>query len=80
MPIIEMHLMEGRTAEQKSKAAIAVTQAISEALGVSPDSVRILIHELRDDGFYVAGKTIKQRAAEQQAQQQQNDKANKEAA
>ncbi|MEZ5477732.1 MAG: tautomerase family protein [Thiolinea sp.] len=67
MPIIEMHLMEGRSAEQKSKAAVAVTRAISEALDVNPDSVRIIIHELRDEEFYVAGQTIKQRAAARQA-------------
>ncbi|MEZ5534875.1 MAG: 2-hydroxymuconate tautomerase family protein [Thiolinea sp.] len=69
MPIIEMHLMEGRTAEQKSRAAQAITAAVSEALGASPETVRILITEHRDDEFYVAGKTMQQRAAEKQAQQ-----------
>ncbi len=67
MPIIEMHLMEGRSAEQKSSAAVAITTAVSQALGVSPETVRILITEHRGDEFYVAGKTMKQRAAEKQA-------------
>lgn len=65
MPIIEMHLMEGRTPEQKSAAAIAMTEALSRTLGVNPETVRILITEHQSDGFYVAGKTLKQRAAEQ---------------
>lgn len=71
MPIIEVHLMEGRSAEQKSSAAVAITAAVSQALGVSPDTVRILITEHRGDEFYVAGKTMQQRAAEQQALQDQ---------
>lgn len=70
MPIIEMHLMEGRTAEQKSAAAIAMTEALSRSLGVSPETVRILITEHKDDGFYVAGKTMTQRQAEKNAKEQ----------
>ncbi|MFZ1386569.1 MAG: tautomerase family protein [Thiolinea sp.] len=70
MPIIEMHLMEGRTAEQKSAAALAMTEALSRSLGVSPETVRILITEHKDDGFYVAGKTMAQRQAEKNAKEQ----------
>lgn len=70
MPIIEMHLMEGRTAEQKSAAAIAMTEALSCSLGVSPETVRILITEHKDDGFYVAGKTMTQRQAEKNSKEQ----------
>ena len=70
MPIIEMHLMEGRTTEQKSAAAIAITEALSRSLGCSPETVRILITEHKDDGFYVAGKTMTQRQAEKNAKEQ----------
>lgn len=56
MPILEMHLMEGRTEEQKQQAAKAVTAALVESLGVEPQSVRILITEHRSDEFYVAGE------------------------
>ncbi|BEH12975.1 MAG: 4-oxalocrotonate tautomerase [Marinobacter sp.] len=55
MPIIEMHLMEGRTIEQKSGAAKAITDAITSSLGVRAESVRILITEHRGEEFYVAG-------------------------
>lgn len=61
MPIIEMHLLEGRTAEQKSRAAKAITAALTDALGVDPQSVRILITEHRTDEFYVAGLNQRQR-------------------
>lgn len=55
MPILVMHLMEGRTSEQKQRAASAITDALVETLGVKPESVRILVSELQRDGFYVAG-------------------------
>jgi 4-oxalocrotonate tautomerase len=45
MPIIEMHLAEGRTPEQKRKVANAVTEAVMQALGVKSEAVRILITE-----------------------------------
>lgn len=59
MPILEMHLMEGRTLEQKEAAARAVTDALVGSLGVKPQSVRILITEHKNDEFYVAGQRIK---------------------
>ena len=55
MPIIEMHLMEGRTTEQKASAAKAITDAVTSSLGVRAESVRILITEHRRAEFYVAG-------------------------
>lgn len=61
MPIIEMHLMEGRTAEQKHQAAAAITQAVTQSLGVEPTSVRILITEHTPDEFFVAGVAPKKR-------------------
>lgn len=67
MPIIEMHMMEGRTAEQKSAAARAVTDALVHSLGVRVDAVRIMITEHRADGFFVAGQTMAQRTAAQSA-------------
>ncbi len=63
MPIIEMHLMEGRTPQQKKKAASAITEALTESLGVNKESVRILITEHDKSGFFVAGMSIEERAA-----------------
>jgi 4-oxalocrotonate tautomerase len=64
MPIIEMHLLEGRTVEQKRRAAAAITAAAVESLGVRSDQVRILITEHGPENFSVAGKTSGERAAE----------------
>ena len=63
MPIIEMHLMEGRTTEQKCRVAAAVTEAVTQARACSAETVRVLITEHGPDGFFVAGQTPAQRAA-----------------
>lgn len=65
MPIIHMHLMEGRTPEQKRAAAKAVTEAVVRTLGAKPETVRVLITELDANGFYVGGLTQAERAAAQ---------------
>ena len=61
MPIIEMHLLAGRTVEKKRKAVAAMTAALVETLEVRPDQVRILITEHNDEQFAVGGETVGQR-------------------
>jgi 4-oxalocrotonate tautomerase len=61
MPILEMHLLEGRSVELKRKAVAAVTTALVESLGVRAEQVRILITEHNDENFSVGGQTIGQR-------------------
>lgn len=56
MPIIEMHLLVGRSSEDKARAARAITAAAAESLGVKPETVRILVTEHGKDEFYVAGR------------------------
>lgn len=68
MPIIEMHLLVGRSSEDKARAAAAITSAAAESLGCSPDTVRIMITEHQKDEFYVAGRAG--RASDQKAKQQ----------
>ncbi|WP_366119973.1 tautomerase family protein [Aquabacterium sp.] len=62
MPIIEMHLMTGRTIEQKRRVVAAVAEATATALGVDKNTVRILITEHGLDEFAVAGVTAGQKA------------------
>ena len=61
MPIIEMHLMTGRTGEQKRRVMKAVAQATAQALEVGVDTVRILITEHHPDEFWVAGISAAER-------------------
>ncbi|TAM10695.1 MAG: 4-oxalocrotonate tautomerase [Nevskiaceae bacterium] len=55
MPIIQVNMLQGRTIEQKRNLAKRMTEAVVEALGVKPQNVRILIHELGPYDFAVAG-------------------------
>ncbi|MES2257995.1 MAG: tautomerase family protein [Pseudomonadota bacterium] len=62
MPIIEMHMLTGRTVEQKRRVAAAVTAAAAQALDCNPNTVRILITEHGMEEFSVAGVTAGERA------------------
>tara|TARA_R110000868_G_scaffold357146_2_gene618553 strand:- start:4294 stop:4527 length:234 start_codon:yes stop_codon:yes gene_type:complete len=56
MPIIEMHMLEGRSLEDKARLAEKVTSACCEALDCNASTVRILITEHKNGEFFVAGK------------------------
>ena len=58
MPIIEMHLLEGRSLEMKRKAITAITNAVIESLDVRREQVRILITEHGAENFAVGGITV----------------------
>lgn len=57
MPIIQVNMLEGRTATQKRALHAALTDAVVAALDVPRDSVRVLIHELGPEHFALAGIT-----------------------
>ena len=63
MPIIEMHLLAGRSVEKKRKAVAAVTAALVESLDVRPEQVRILITEHNDEQFAIGGQMVGERNA-----------------
>jgi 4-oxalocrotonate tautomerase family enzyme len=57
MPIIQVNLLEGRSAEQKRALHAALAEAAAAALGVPAGTVRVLIHELGVEHFALAGIT-----------------------
>lgn len=61
MPIIQVHLLEGRSVAQKRAMISEVTQAVVRALGVNPESVRILIDEMQAEHFAVGGLSAGER-------------------
>jgi 4-oxalocrotonate tautomerase len=63
MPIIQVNIAEGRTVEQKLAAYAAITDAVVRTLDVRPEQVRILINEVKDENFAIAGQTMAMRAA-----------------
>lgn len=55
MPIIEVTLIEGRTAEKKRALIAALTKAAEELIGAPPPSVRVILREVPAAHFGVAG-------------------------
>jgi 4-oxalocrotonate tautomerase len=51
MPTIRVELMEGRTPDQKKNLVKALTQAVVDTLGSKPESVDVLLFDIkRGDG------------------------------
>lgn len=56
MPIIEVHIAEGRSMEDKNKFVRQVADAAVDSLGVRLEQVRIIIREIHDGHFSVGGE------------------------
>ena len=55
MPLVQIHILKGRTPEQKKNLLASVTQAVAESIGAPLPSIRVWIHEMSDDDYMVAG-------------------------
>ncbi|HPX04010.1 MAG TPA: 2-hydroxymuconate tautomerase [Synergistaceae bacterium] len=58
MPIVVVNIKEGRTLEQKRAMVTKVTEALCETMEVPKTSVRIIINEMANDNFAVAGTLV----------------------
>lgn len=61
MPIIVVKMFEGRGLEQKRRLTRAVTDAVTDSLGVDAQVVRILIEEYPREHWAVAGTLVADR-------------------
>ena len=55
MPTLRVELLEGRTPEQKKELVKALTQAVVDTLGSKPESVDILLYDIRRSDWATAG-------------------------
>ena len=55
MPVVHISLYEGKSVEAKKKIAAAVTEAFVKSMGISPELVKIMIHEIPKENFATAG-------------------------
>lgn len=55
MPIIQIHMLEGRPKEQKKALMDAVTKAVQNSLDVPLSSIRVWIQDIPKDEFMAAG-------------------------
>ncbi|GAB3432147.1 4-oxalocrotonate tautomerase family protein [Massilia solisilvae] len=60
MPICQIHLIEGRTVEQKRLLIEKITDAVHEAIGAPRESVRVILSEMPKEHFGIGGKTAGQ--------------------
>lgn len=55
MPVVQINLYEGKSAEAKKKIVVAVTEAFVKSMGIKPEAVQIIIHELPKENFSTGG-------------------------
>ncbi len=65
MPLVEITMVEGRSPELIHSAMSSVHNAIRESLGVSDESIRVVIREVPRTHWMAAGITIADRDAQQ---------------
>lgn len=58
MPIVTIHLLKGRGKEKKKELIKNVTNAVTQTLDVTDDSVRIILNEMENENYGVAGLPI----------------------
>jgi 4-oxalocrotonate tautomerase len=65
VPIVQIQLLPGRSAERKRALIQRVTAAVVESLDVRAEQVRVILTEVPPEHWGVAGETLAQRDAAQ---------------
>ena len=63
MPLVNVHMASGRSAEQKRALMTAITDAVEEHLGAPRDSVRVWITEMDPTDYMAAGELLADKQA-----------------
>ena len=63
MPLIEVHIADGRTDEQKRALLDGITKVVQDTIGASLDSIRVWIHELAPTHYMAAGELLADKRA-----------------
>ncbi|MGP3560080.1 MULTISPECIES: 4-oxalocrotonate tautomerase [Geobacillus] len=58
MPLVQIHMLEGRTEEQKKQMIAEVAEAIARTLNAPKGNIRIAIYELPKSHWSVGGVTL----------------------
>lgn len=61
MPLIQVNMLEGRSAEQKAAMLRAITAAVQESIDAPVASIRVWIHEFPATDFISAGQLASER-------------------
>ena len=63
MPLIQIHLAEGRTEEQKKEFMTGITDLTEKVIGAPRDAIRVWINEFPDTDYMAAGELLKEKRA-----------------
>ena len=55
MPIVHVHMLEGRTLDQKRELVRLMTDAVVNSVDAPAERVHIVIHEMKRENFGEAG-------------------------
>ena len=58
MPLVQIHLAEGRTPEQKRALLEGITRAVQDSVGAPLSSIRVWINEFSPDDYMAAGELL----------------------
>lgn len=58
MPIVHVHLLDGRTVEQKRQFVKRVTQVVCEELDSKPEKVRVILTDMPHDSYAIGGVLV----------------------
>ncbi|KQW72421.1 tautomerase family protein [Ensifer sp. Root127] len=61
MPWIRVDLSDGRTQEQKRKAAAAITDAMVEFCNCTPESVSIVFQDVSAENWAIGGQLLSEK-------------------
>jgi len=56
MPIVTIHMVEGRSADQKRRLIAAVTDALVDIIGANRNNVQVLMIDMPRDSWGRAGQ------------------------
>jgi len=55
LPLVHVHMIEGRSDEKKASLIAALNHAVSASLGMSPQDIRVVIRDIAKTDIGVAG-------------------------
>lgn len=64
MPLVQLHILEGRSAEVKKRVIEEVTEALHRSLGAPRENIRVVIYEIPKSHWAVGGVTMEEKQPE----------------
>jgi len=58
MPLVQITMLEGRTAEQKRQLAKRITEAIVEEAGARREAIVVAFHEVSKESYATGGELM----------------------